>query len=465
MPPAGPGCRGTRLSPLDGRYAEITQPITGIFCESSLVLHRYRVEFSWLQALVNLPATELRLDTRQAAALAELAEPEPDALMAEVFQLELSTRHDVKAVEMCLAARLCKAGLDCMVPWVHFGCTSWDINNIAYALMLQAAQCDVLVPSLANLQARLVDLAQTHATVPMLGRTHGQPASPTTLGKELRVFANRLERQLSLLQAHVFDGKFNGAVGNYNAMVTALPTVDWPAVTQAHVTGFGLRFATVTTQVEPYDGMVEFFDVVTRLNRILQDLAQDLSLYAGMGHLQLATTKGEVGSSTMPHKVNPIAFENAEGNLAIANALLGAFGQELQVSRLQRDLSDSTVLRNIGVALGHSLIAWQALHQGLAGITSNTAALAAELDANWQVLAEAVQTVLRRSGDPQAYDKLKVATRGNGKMDKQDYQALVKKLLPPGKERERLLALAPATYLGLAPSLASVASDGTTNQA
>lgn len=452
-----------RISPLDGRYAAVTQPLAVLFSEAALVGERWRVEHAWLHCLIEQPACGIELDGQQRAAFAELAEPDSASLVADVSAREKITQHDVKALELSLGQQLEDNGLGLLRPWTHFACTSWDINNLAYANLLSKARDTVLVPSFRQLQQRLVTLATDNAAVAMLARTHSQPASPTTLGKEFAVFATRLERQLTLLEQHVFDGKCNGAVGNYNAHVIALPAVDWLAVTRKFVEGFGLRFAPVTTQIEPYDGMVEFFDVVVRSNRILQDLAQDLSLYTGMDYLRLAVLEDEVGSSTMPHKVNPIAFENAEGNLAMANALLGSFAHELQISRLQRDLSDSTVLRNIGVALGHTLVAWQALVAGLERVSSNPHALAADLDANWQVLAEAIQTVLRAQGEAQAYERLKEATRGQGQLDSAGYQALVKQLVADGDARERLLALTPASYLGLAVQLAESDSGKSTN--
>ena len=442
------------LGPLDGRYAELTAPLAQLFCERALITRRYRIEVAWLQALIAIDNFGPTASEAILAGLDRLANKVPADLALRVKESENKTRHDVKAVELQLIADLHELGLTTLVPWVHFACTSWDINNLAYALMVQEARTHILEPALTDLRSRLDKLAVANAELAMLGRTHGQPASPTTLGKELRVFEQRLSRQLKQITNHTFDGKFNGAVGNYNAHRIAAPDINWQAVTCSFVTALGLQHTAITTQIEPYDGMVDFFDKITRTNRILLDLAQDLSLYTGYGYLCLATKDEEVGSSTMPHKVNPIDFENAEGNLLLANALLQALGQNLQISRMQRDLSDSTVVRNIGVALGHASIAWHSLARGLANIEGNATIMAADLQANWQVLAEAVQTVLRTCGSEDAYDRLKEATRGKQSLTEDDYLTLVKQVVPAGTERDILLALRPETYLGDAVTLA-----------
>ena len=449
-----PGLGSAALSPLDGRYADAVAPLAQLFSEHELIWQRWQIELAWLAELARLEHCGPSLSATQLAALDSLRDIDRDQLAAQVKRLELETRHDVKALELALAGQLARLGLGDAVPWVHFACTSWDINNLAYATMLRCAQQQVLCPALEQLQAQLNALACDHADTAMLGHTHGQPASPTTFGKEMRVYEHRLRRQLEQLAAHVFDGKFNGATGNYSAHCIAAPTLDWPLICRRFVERQQLRCAGVTTQIEPYDGMVEFFNCLTRINCILLDLAQDASAYAALGYLQLRQGEKTVGSSTMPHKINPLRFENAEGNLQMANCILQMFALKLPVSRLQRDLSDSTMLRNVGVALGHSYLAWGALRDGLDSITVNRAALQADLDGNWQVLAEAVQTALRAAGDGAAYDKLKLATRQAGALSRDDYLQVVARCVPPGKLRDRLERLRPQDYVGLAVKLA-----------
>lgn len=425
-------------------------------------MQRCKVEVAWLRTLTAIPrlgVPEMPDMAGVTAKLAGLTDLPSAEIAAQVSEVERQTRHDVKAAETWLAARLRARGLGALASFLHFGCTSWDINNLAYALMLLEARREVMLPALDNLAGQLRALASRHADDAMLGRTHGQPAAPTTLGKEFAVYAVRLRRQREQIAAHVFDGKLNGAVGNYSALCAAHPQIDWQSVARRFVEGFGLRFATHTTQIEPYDGMVEFFDTIARANRILCDLAQDASLYVGSGILRMRAIAGETGSSTMPHKVNPIDFENAEGNLAVANALLGMLADKLQISRLQRDLSDSTVLRNIGCALGHSLVAWESLLRGLELIDADTDLMRSELRANWQVLGEAVQTVMRSLGDADAYEKVRLATRGYGAMDENKYRAMVEKLVPAGAQRELLLRLTPESYCGIAQRLALDACD------
>ena len=453
----------SNLGPLDGRYRRIAEPLAGIFSEQSLIHHRYLVEIDWLAELHSLLGAEMALDKEQLSTILSLRDADASEIASSVKAIEERTRHDVKAVELHIAERLEEAGLAQIVPLVHLGCTSWDINNISYALMLRKANEEVVVPGLRALQERLEELAVAYAQHAMLGHTHGQPASPTTLGKELRVFAVRLERQVDMLQGHVFQAKLNGAVGNLSAHMAASTEIDWMSATCEFVEGLGLGWASHTTQVGPYDSMVEYFDTLARANRVLLDLASDASSYMSLGYLRLQTHEGEVGSSTMPHKVNPIDFENAEGNLEMANALLRLFAERLQVSRLQRDLSDSTIARNFGVALGHVQVAATSLHKGLAELNADRDAMLADLDRNWQVLAEAVQTKLRVSGDPQAYEKLKQATRGLGKIDERGYRDLVEKIVPKGKARDALLALRPEDCVGESVRLArSGRSDETT---
>ncbi len=444
------------LSPLDGRYADAADELRPIFSEDALINERCNVELVWLAVLASQPPLAERFGQFPLRVRRAFAQRSQTQVAEEVRAIERRTRHDVKAAELWLAQLLTEQRCGRLVPLLHFGLTSWDVNNLAYGLMLSKARCRVLVPAADRLIDCLTDMAHSMARYPLLGRTHSQPATPTTMGKEMAVYAHRLQRQRSKLAAHVFDGKCNGAVGSYSAMHFALPDINWPRVARDMVTSLGLRFASHTTQIEPYDGMVEFFDVLVRANRILLDLAQDASAYAGAGHFCLQSDSSEVGSSTMPHKINPIDFENGEGNLALANALLGVFADRLQQSRLQRDLSDSTILRNMGTAFGHTMVAWKAILRGLEHSVGNSESMARELDANWQVLAEAVQTVLRAMGRSDAYDLVKRATRKQGAMDGDAYRKLVTKLVPAGPECERLLELTPAGYTGLARKLARV---------
>ncbi|MBF2735262.1 MAG: adenylosuccinate lyase [Betaproteobacteria bacterium AqS2] len=451
-----------RLSPLDGRYADRAAPLAAIFSEAGLIERRWRLEIEWLLALAELPDCGLELDAAATAKLRELAAAMPADAPARIKEIEAEARHDLKAVEIHLAERLTALDLAAAAPWLHFGCTSWDINNLAHSLMLRAAQEEVLDPLLGRLQEKLAALATEHARLPMLGRTHGQPATPTTLGKELRVFERRLDESRRLLAAHRFAGKFNGATGNYSALTAAAPGVDWEKAARGFVEGLGLGFATHTTQIEPYDNLARYCGLLAGVNSILLDLARDASLYIGMDYLVQRAAAAEVGSSTMPHKTNPIDFENAEGNLQIANALLGCLREALPLSRLQRDLSNSTLLRNLGVALGHGMLAWDSALRGLERVAPDPDALRADLDRNWQVLAEAVQTRLRAAGDAAAYDRLKELTKGLRRMDEAQYQDMVRQLVPDeGSLRDELLALRPETYLGKAVELALLkSSDG-----
>lgn len=442
------------LGPLDGRYQPLTGALAQVFSERSLIHHRYLIEIDWLACLCALLPTKPAINKAQLKKIASLKNDDPQKVAVAVKKIEKTTNHDLKAVELHLAARLEQIGLAHAVPLVHLGCTSWDINNIAYALMLKKANDEVMVPQLRAVQARLEELAVAHAKDAMLGRTHGQPASPTTFGKEMRIFAHRLGNQVDFLQRHVFAAKLNGAVGNYSAHRIASAKLDWQKASKDFVTSLKLGWESHTTQIGPYDSMVEYFDTLARANRILLDLAADVSAYLALGYLKMRSRKKEVGSSTMPHKVNPIDFENAEGNLSVANALLGLFAGRLQVSRLQRDLSDSTIARNFGVALGHTTVALASLSKGLDKLQADKAAMLADLDRNWQVLAEAVQTALRVQGDAKAYEKLKLATRGLGALDEKGYRDLVEKTVPEGAVKKSLLKLRPETYLGEAVRLA-----------
>ena len=444
------------LSPLDGRYAAQTSGLHAIFSESGLMRRRVRVEIAWLLALSGharireLPA----FDAGTRAALQALADGFSISDAAAIKRIERDTNHDVKAIEYFIKQRLAGIpGAAGAAEFVHFACTSEDINNLAYALMLRDAREQVLLPALDALIARLRDMAHAHAGLAMLARTHGQPASPTTLGKEMANVAARLARQRQRLAAVEIPGKINGAVGNFNAHVVACPEVDWPQLARGFVEQLGLAWNPYTTQIEPHDGIAEYCDAVRRCNVILIDLARDLWGYISLGYFRLALNTGEVGSSTMPHKINPIDFENAEGNLGLADALLAHCSEKLPVSRFQRDLTDSTVLRALGTAFGHTAVALNALARGLDKLAPDPGRIAADLDGAWEVLAEAVQTVMRRHGLPEPYEQLKALTRGRA-IDAAALAAFIESLPLPQPAKSRLLALTPATYCGLAASLA-----------
>ena len=451
-----PDHRLLALSPLDGRYAGKVEPLRPIFSEYGLIRARVRVELEWLLALAGEPAiVELPpLSAAGQASLRALSDDFSPADAARVKAIEATTNHDVKAVEYFIKERLAgDAALAPALEFVHFACTSEDINNLSYALMLREARDTVLLPALDGLCARLREMAGLHAAVPMLSRTHGQTASPTTVGKEIANVLARLQRQRVQLAAQAFPGKINGAVGNYNAHVVAYPDVDWPAFASRFVGSLGLEFNPFTTQIEPHDGIAELCDVQRRINTIAIDLCRDLWGYISLGYFKQSVKAGEVGSSTMPHKVNPIDFENAEGNFGLANALLGHFAEKLPVSRWQRDLTDSTVLRALGTAFGHTLVAFDALSRGLGKLSVDAARLAADLDAAWEVLAEPVQTLMRRHGLPSPYEQLKALTRGQG-IDAAAMRNFIEALELPEADKARLRALTPATYIGLAERLA-----------
>jgi adenylosuccinate lyase len=444
------------LSPLDGRYAGKLAETRDIFSEAGLMRERVRVECAWLLALAAGPAaaqlTQLPVSARQT--LTALAQDPRTTDVGAIKRIEVRTNHDVKAVEYWLRGELAARGAQpAQLEWLHFGCTSEDINNLAYALMLRAARTRLLLPHLDALIVMLDGMARTYAEVGMLGRTHGQTATPTTVGKELANVAARLEVQRDGLGRVVLLGKMNGAVGNFNAHAVALPGVDWPAFSAAFIRSLGLESNAYTTQIEPHDWIAEYCHALMRANTVLLDLARDMWSYISLGYFTQRVIAGEVGSSTMPHKVNPIDFENAEGNLGLANALLGHFADKLPVSRLQRDLTDSTVLRNVGVALGHSVLAFTSLLAGLKKLDLNRERVAEDLDRAWEVLAEAVQTVMRAHGIPDAYEQLKAYTRGRP-MDERSMRAFVESLALPAGAKRRLLQLTPALYVGLAPSLA-----------
>jgi adenylosuccinate lyase len=444
------------LSPLDGRYAGKVDALRPIFSEYGLIKARVRVEVQWLLALadeagvVELPAFDAAARKR----LQALADDFSVANAARVKDIERTTNHDVKAVEYFIKETLKDdAALGPALEFVHFACTSEDINNLSYALMLREARDTVLLPKLDELIGKLRTMAHEHAALPMLSRTHGQTASPTTVGKEIANVVARLDRQRSVLAALPMPGKINGAVGNYNAHVSAYPEVDWPKLAQGFVASLGLDFQPYTTQIEPHDGVAELCDACKRIDTIAIDLCRDIWGYISLGYFKQAVKAGEVGSSTMPHKVNPIDFENAEGNFGIANALFEHFAAKLPISRWQRDLTDSTVLRALGTAFGHSMIGFDALLRGLNKLSTNPDRLAADLDAAWEVLAEAVQTVMRRHGLPNPYEQLKALTRGQG-ITAESMKTFIASLDLPEDARERLAQLTPATYIGLAQRLA-----------
>ena len=444
------------LSPLDGRYAGKVAALRPIFSEFGLIKARVRVEVEWLLALADEPGiVELTaLPAASVGRLRALADGFDTSDAARVKDIERTTNHDVKAVEYFIKEKLKDdPSLATALEFVHFACTSEDINNLSYSLMLRQARDEVLLPALDTLSATLREMAHAHAALPMLSRTHGQTASPTTVGKELANVVARLQRQRRQLAAVEMPGKINGAVGNYNAHAVAYPDVDWPDFARRFVHSLGLDFNAYTTQIEPHDGIAELCDVQRRINIIAIDLCRDIWGYISLGYFKQSVNAGEVGSSTMPHKVNPIDFENAEGNFGIGNSLLGHFSEKLPISRWQRDLTDSTVLRALGTAFGHSLIAFDSLARGLGKLSVNPDRLAADLDAAWEVLAEPVQTVMRRHGLPNPYEQLKALTRGHG-IDQAALREFVASLDLPADAKARLGKLTPGTYVGLAEALA-----------
>ncbi len=444
----------TALSPVDGRYAGKVSDLRPLMSEFGLIRYRVAVEARWLIALADEPGiVELGpVPAEQRRRLDALASGITPEAAERVKAIEAQTNHDVKAVEYFLKEQLGDAP-EPMREFFHFACTSEDINNLAYALMLRDARNKVLLPDQGRIIARLESMAAEQASTPMLSRTHGQAASPTTLGKELSNVAARLKRQWRQLESVDVLGKINGAVGNYNAHVAAYPDVDWPAVSRRFVEGLGLGWNAHTTQIEPHDWIAEYCDALARFNTVLTDLCRDVWGYVSLGYFRQKVVAGEVGSSTMPHKVNPIDFENAEGNLGIANALLGHFAAKLPISRWQRDLTDSTVLRNLGVALGHSVIAYAAVLKGLDRLAPDADAMRRDLDDNWEVLGEAIQTVMRRHGLPNPYEKLKELTRGR-RVGPQEMAAFISELPLPEDAKQHLLELTPARYTGLAEKLA-----------
>ena len=445
----------TALSPLDGRYHSKVASLRTIFSEFGLIRRRVQVEVAWLRALSENPQIpEVHALSAQAAGfLDELVETFSEQDAAEVKEIEATTNHDVKAVEYFLKSKVeGSQELSAMSEFIHFGCTSEDINNLSHALMLRDGHI-VLSQPFQPVSDLLIDLAHQHADQPMLSRTHGQAATPTTLGKELANVVARLRRQHGRLNAIRPLGKMNGAVGNFNAHSIAYPDVDWVQLSHDFVESLGIEWNPYTTQIEPHDYMAEYFDAMARMNQILVDFARDIWAYISLGYFKQRVIEGEVGSSTMPHKVNPIDFENAEGNFGLANALLKHLAEKLPVSRWQRDLTDSTVLRNMGVATGYTLLALVSLERGIGKLEVSPEPIEADLDGAWEVLGEAVQTVMRRYGVPEPYEKLKALTRGQ-RLDPEGLKTFILSLDIPHDAQQQLLALTPRDYTGRAAALA-----------
>ncbi|HSC81233.1 MAG TPA: adenylosuccinate lyase [Chitinolyticbacter sp.] len=447
----------TALSPLDGRYEKQLADLRPHFSEYALIKSRVAVEVAWLKALAAEPAIA-EIHPFSAATITELdlavAQFSPEHAV-EVKTIELTTNHDVKAVEYWLKERLSgNAEVSTASEFIHFACTSEDINNLSHALMLKGARDTVLLPRIREITGKLKELAHELADAPMMSRTHGQPATPTTMGKEIANVAFRLERQLARLEKIELLGKINGAVGNYNAHLSAYPEFDWESFCHRFVEGLGISFNPYTIQIEPHDYMSELYDTLARVNTILIDLDRDVWGYISLGFFKQRLNKNEVGSSTMPHKVNPIDFENSEGNLGLANAMLTHLSQKLPISRWQRDLTDSTVLRNMGVGIGYALLGYASLAKGLGKLEVNRQAMLEDLNANWEVLAEPIQTVMRRYGVPNPYEQLKALTRGQRGMTRETLAVFIDGLEIPAAEKERLKAMTPASYLGKAEELA-----------
>ena len=446
------------LSPLDGRYAASAQALRPIFSEYGLMQARVRVELEWLKALAAEP------NIREVAPFSAATLAEIDSVIsgfslddaAAVKAIEATTNHDVKAIEYWLKQRFAaNAEISAVTEFIHFACTSEDINNLSHALMLRQARDEVLLPKLQEIVTKLQNMAHELAATPMMARTHGQPATPTTMGKEIANVLARLQRQIQQLAAQEFLGKINGAVGNYNAHLVAYPDVDWERHCQLFVEkSLGLTFNPYTIQIEPHDYMAELFQTISRINTILIDFNRDVWGYISMGYFKQKVKAGEVGSSTMPHKVNPIDFENSEGNLGMANAVLGFLAEKLPVSRWQRDLTDSTVLRNMGVGAGYALLGWTAHLRGLNKLEANPAAMLADLNATWELLAEPIQTVMRRYAVPQAYEQLKELTRGKDGITPETLRQFINGLAIPDGAKAELLSLTPAGYTGKAEELA-----------
>ena len=446
------------LSPLDGRYAGKLTALQPYFSEYGLIRHRLRVELEWFKALsleselAEIPPFSAATIQGLDAIVSRFSETDAEAVKA----IEAETNHDVKALEYWIKSKL-GALPDALAAteFIHFACTSEDINNLSYALMLRDARDTLMISAIRKIIAKVRELAHQHADLPMLSRTHGQAATPTTLGKEMANVVHRLERAAKNIAAVSLTGKINGAVGNYNAHLAAYPNFDWENFAKSFVEKLGLEFNPYTIQIEPHDSLAELFDAYARLNTILIDLNRDIWGYVSLGYFKQKVKAGEVGSSTMPHKVNPIDFENSEGNLGLANALLRHLSEKLPISRWQRDLSDSTALRNVGVACGYSLLAYDSCLKGLGKLEANPQRLAEDLDANWDVLAEPIQTVMRRYGIANPYEQLKELTRGKTRITREELRAFVEKLTIPKDAKRVLLEMTPGSYLGKAAELAS----------
>lgn len=446
----------TAVSPIDGRYGSKTERLRTVFSEFGLIRYRVMVEVRWLQHLANNPAiAEVPKFSDDAnAVLNQMVDNFTLEQAARIKEIERTTNHDVKAVEYLIKETIAdNTELNAVSEFVHFACTSEDINNLSHALMLKEGRDQVILPTLQAITDQLAAMGREYADIPMLARTHGQTASPTTIGKEMANVAYRLQRQIEQLKTVPLLGKINGAVGNYNAHLSAYADIDWAAGAQAFIEQLGLSFNPYTTQIEPHDYMAELFDGLARSNTILIDFARDIWGYISLGYFKQKTIAGEVGSSTMPHKVNPIDFENAEGNMGIANALFGHLAAKLPISRWQRDLTDSTVLRNMGVGLGYNMIAYASLDKGISKLQLNEEKLTADLNASWEVLAEPIQTVMRRYGIEEPYEKLKALTRGNV-MDQSTIQSFIDTLDMPESAKSELKALTPASYTGNASAQA-----------
>lgn len=440
----------TAVTPVDGRYADKTSALRPLFSEYGLIRHRVLVEVRWLQALAaeaqitEVPGLSVEANQFLNAIVDDFCEA--DAQVVKDF--EKTTNHDVKAVEYFLKEKVAaQAELNAIAEFFHFACTSEDINNLSYALMLKAGTQEVVLPEYMQLAEKIAALGHQYADQPLMSRTHGQPASPTTLGKEMANVAYRLRRQIKQIESIEFLGKINGAVGNYNAHLSAYPDLDWPAFAQGFVESLGLNFNPYTIQIEPHDYVAELFDALRRYNTILIDFSRDIWSYISIGHFKQKVVAGEVGSSTMPHKVNPIDFENAEGNLGVANALMSHLSEKLPLSRLQRDLTDSTVLRTLGVGLAHVLIATASLNKGIGKLEANSNSMLNELENNWEVLAEPIQTVMRRYGIEKPYEKLKALTRGQ-RITPEGLAEFIDGLDIPDDAKQRLKAMTPASYIG-----------------
>ncbi len=449
-------CELSAISPLDGRYAARTAPLRTIFSEYGLIRYRVMVEVRWLQCLASIAEMPEvgPFDATTRAALDHIVDSFALSDAARVKEFEATTNHDVKAVEYFLKERIAGIpGCSAAIEFVHFACTSEDINNLGYALMLRDARDQVMLPAMDRIIETLAAMAQDWADMPMLSRTHGQSATPTTMGKEIANVAYRLSRQRAQLAQVTLLGKINGAVGNYNAHLVAYPEVDWELNARRFVEALGIGWNPYTTQIEPHDCLAELCAAMQRSNTIVLDLARDIWSYISIGYFRQRTRAGEIGSSTMPHKVNPIDFENAEGNLGLASAMLGHFAEKLPVSRWQRDLSDSTVLRSLGSAFAHSLIAYEAALKGMGKLELGESRLAEDLDANWEVLAEPIQTVMRRYAVPEPYEKLKTLTRGQ-RIGREELRSFIASLAIPETARQALLQLTPASYTGNAAAQA-----------